>query len=314
MKRACSMSKEATVLETGVSLNPNATGPQDTAGALLLAARQSQGLDIAALAALLKVPVHKLQALEQDRSDLLADPVFSRALAASMCRVLKLDPSPVLHRLPAITAFKMTSQNRGINTPFRARSTSRNVVPFWSHFSRPAILVGLALLLGSLVLVFLPSIQQEIARYWPADPLETVPGQVVGPASVTTTVITPTFLGNDVSGASSSIVTPAAVTEGGALLNLIPPGSIPSMGADGSSAEPAVAFSAKGGSKIKVTDANGMVVLDRALRAGEFVSLSGALPLVVVVSRANVIQVQVRGQAFDLASVTKNNIARFEVK
>jgi len=312
MKRACSMSKDKVVFESGTSLNLEAASPHNTAGALLLAARESQGLDIAALAALLKVPVHKLQALEQDRSDLLADPVFSRALAASVCRVLKLDPIPVLQRLPAITAFKMTSQNRGINTPLRTRSSSsssRNAAPFWSHFSRPAILVGLAFLLGALVLVFLPSIQQEIARYRQAGQLETVPGLVVEPASATSTVITPTSPGNDVSSASSSIMIPAAVMDTISL-----PTPLPSTSADGSSAEPAVTFSAKGASKIKVTDANGQVVLDRALSAGESISLSGALPLVAVISRANVIQVQVRGQAFDLSSVTKNNIARFEVK
>jgi cytoskeleton protein RodZ len=35
---------------------------------------------------------------------------------------------------------------------------------------------------------------------------------------------------------------------------------------------------------------------------------------VAVIGRANAIQVQVRGQAFDLGAVTKNNVARFEVK
>ena len=314
MKRACSMSKEEAVLESGIPLIRDAAGQQDTAGALLRNARQSQGLDIAALAALLKVPVYKLQALEQDQSELLADPVFARALAASICRILKLDPAPVLHRLPAIAAFKVTSQNRGINTPFRARSNiSRNAVPFWSHISRPAVLVGLALLLGALVLMFLPPIQKEIARYRQTGQIQTIPGQAVESASNTTTVITPTSPGNEVSGESSTPVTPANVpvtaTEAVAL-----PLAIPFPGADGAPAEPTVNFSAKAASKIKVTDATGMVVLDRTLRAGESVSLSGALPLTVVASRANVIQVQVRGQAFDLASVTKNNIARFEVK
>ena len=314
MKRACSMSKEEAVLESGIPLIRDAAGQQDTAGALLRNARQSQGLDIAALAALLKVPVYKLQALEQDQSELLADPVFARALAASMCRILKLDPALVLHRLPAIAAFKVTSQNRGINTPFRARSNiSRNAVPFWSHISRPAVLVGLALLLGALVLMFLPPIQKEIARYRQTGQIQTIPGQAVESASNTTTVITPTSPGNEVSGESSTPVTPANVpvtaTEAVAL-----PLAIASPGADGAPAEPTVNFSAKAASKIKVTDATGMVVLDRTLRAGESVSLSGALPLTVVASRANVIQVQVRGQAFDLASVTKNNIARFEVK
>ena len=308
------MSKDEAVLESGIALNREATDQQDTAGALLRTARQSQGLDIATLAALLKVPVHKLQALEQDQSAVLADPVFARALAASMCRILKLDPAPVLHRLPAIAAFKVTSQNRGINAPFRARSSSsRNVVPFWSHISRPAVLVGLALLLGALVLMFLPSIQKEIARYRQAGQLETVPGQAVESTSATTTVITPTSPGNDVSGASSTTLTPAdapaAVTDAAAL-----PLATASAGADGAPAQPTVNFSANGASKIKVTDASGTVLLDRTLRTGESVSLSGALPLAVVASRANVIRVQVRGQAFDLASVTKNNIARFEVK
>jgi hypothetical protein len=100
MKRACSMSKDQALVDPAIALNHDSASAQDTAGALLRTARQSQGLDIATLAALLKVPVHKLQALEQDKPELLADPVFARALAASMCRILQLEAGPVLHRLP----------------------------------------------------------------------------------------------------------------------------------------------------------------------------------------------------------------------
>lgn len=313
MKRACSMNKDEAVLAPTIALAPEPAGPQDTAGALLRTARQSQGLDIATLAAWLKVPVFKLQALEQDQPELLDDRVFARALASSMCRVLKLDPASVLHRLPAIAAFKVTSQNRGINTPFRSRSRSRNAVPFWSHLSRPAMLVGLALLLGALVLMFLPAIQQEIARYRQPGQLETAARQVVESATATTTVTTPAVPGIAASGATSALATPGETPA--AMTQAVPlPTPNPASGVDVQSADPAVTFNAKGASKIKVTDATGTVVLNRALRAGETVSLSGALPLAAVVSRANVMQVQVRGQAFDLASVTKNNIARFEVK
>ena len=294
------MSKDEAVLESVVPLNPDVAGQQDTAGALLRTARQSQGMDIATLAALLKVPVYKLQALEQDKPELLADPVFARALAASMSRILKLDPASVLLRLPAIAAFKVTSQNRGINAPFRARSSGgRNVVPFWSHISRPAVLVGVALLLGALVLMFLPTLQKEVARYRQAGSVQTVPGQAMESASTTTTVITPTSTVNDV--ADTSVVTPVDIPNASADADVAP-------------AEPLITISAKGASKIKVTDASGKVLLDRTLRAGESVSLSGVLPLAVVANRANLIQVQVRGQDFDLASVTKNNTARFEVK
>ena len=294
------MSKDEAVLESVVPLNPDVAGQQDTAGALLRTARQAQGMDIATLAALLKVPVYKLQALEQDKPELLADPVFARALAASMSRILKLDPASVLLRLPAIAAFKVTSQNRGINAPFRARSSGgRNVVPFWSHISRPAVLVGVALLLGALVLMFLPTLQKEVARYRQAGSLGTVPGQVMESASGMTTVITPTSTVNDA--ADVSVGTPVDI------LNA-------SADADVASADIPLTISAKGASKIKVIDASGKMLLDRTLRAGQSVSLSGALPLTVVANRANLIQVQVHGQDFDLTSVTKNNTARFEVK
>jgi cytoskeleton protein RodZ len=92
-------------------------------------------------------------------------------------------------------------------------------------------------------------------------------------------------------------------------------GALPiAANADTTPVDPPISINAKAASKIKVTDASGTVIFDRSLRAGESVSLSGVLPLGVVASRANVIQVQIRGQAFDLASVTKNNTARFEVK
>ena len=61
-----------------------ASGP--SAGALLRHARQAAGLHLDALSVALKVPIHKLEALEQDRHELLTDTVFVRALAASVCR------------------------------------------------------------------------------------------------------------------------------------------------------------------------------------------------------------------------------------
>jgi cytoskeleton protein RodZ len=63
-----------------------------------------------------------------------------------------------------------------------------------------------------------------------------------------------------------------------------------------------------------VTDAKGVTLLSRKLLAGDVVEASGALPLSAVVGRADVTEVQVRGQPFDLAPVSRGNVARFEVK
>jgi cytoskeleton protein RodZ len=159
--------------------------------------------------------------------------------------------------------------------------------------------------------MFLPSIQKEISRYRQAGHFETATGQAVGSAAATTTVITPTFAGNEVSGVSSDVTLTPAETP----LTSLESAAVPiATNADSTPVDSPITINAKGSSKIKVTDASGTVIFDRSVRAGESVSLSGVLPLGVVASRANVIQVQIRGQAFDLASVTKNNTARFEVK
>ena len=52
-----------------------------SAGVQLRAARERQGLHVAALAAAIKIPQRKLEALEADRYDELPDATFTRALA-----------------------------------------------------------------------------------------------------------------------------------------------------------------------------------------------------------------------------------------
>src|SRR5258706_15083425 len=125
-----------------------------TAGALLRQAREAAGLHVAALAVSLKVPVRKLEALEDNRWDLLTDLVFVRALASSVCRTLKADPQPILERLPQMTTPRLVHSGDGINTPFR--SPSDGAPPTWfDQMTKPVFLAVFALLLGALVLILL---------------------------------------------------------------------------------------------------------------------------------------------------------------
>jgi cytoskeleton protein RodZ len=50
------------------------------------------------------------------------------------------------------------------------------------------------------------------------------------------------------------------------------------------------------------------------LAAGETVGASGPLPLAVTVGSVSTTDVQVRGKPFDMAPVSRDNVARFEVK
>ena len=75
-----------------------------------------------------------------------------------------------------------------------------------------------------------------------------------------------------------------------------------------------VSFRTKASSWVEVTDAKGVVVLRKLMAAGESGAASGALPLQVTVGRVDATEMQVRGKPFDLRPVSKDNVARFEVK
>jgi cytoskeleton protein RodZ len=93
-----------------------------SAGRLLREARERQGLHIAALAAAIKVAPKKLELLEADRFDALPDATFTRALAQTVCRALKIDPAAVLLLLPPATAgHRLEQVGSGLNAPFRER-------------------------------------------------------------------------------------------------------------------------------------------------------------------------------------------------
>jgi cytoskeleton protein RodZ len=301
--------------EQGRQAEDTESAAQQSAGELLKQAREAAGLHIAALAVLLKVPVKKLEALEAGRMDLLPDAVFIRALASSVCRTLKIDASPVLARLPQNDAPKLTYQGAGINTPFRSPGDGPGP-SFWAQVSRPAVLAGLVLLLGALVLVFLPFIKTSLNEV----KSQVMDSRVTAPVTADSTA----YKGTEKTAPSMS---PKASAD---IATLAPTGSgttSPSKALAEAMSSPTfvimpkppsdtdvIVFTAKGQSWVEATDANGQVVLRRVLNAGETTGASGALPLKVVIGSASETQVQIRGKAFDLNAVAKDNVARFEVK
>jgi len=72
-------------------------------GALIKAGRERAGIHLAVISVNLKVSIKQLEALEGDQFESLSGPVFARALAAKVCRFVKIDPDPVLALMPAST-------------------------------------------------------------------------------------------------------------------------------------------------------------------------------------------------------------------
>ncbi len=321
-------------------------GEPASAGVLLRQAREAAGLHVAALAVSLKVPVRKLEALEEDRHDLLPDAVFVRALASSVCRTLKIDPQPVLERLPQTSKPRLVQDNDGINTPFRVPGDGPRPGGL-RQLSRPVVVSVSVLLLGALAVVFLPSSLWEDpgagARGDPVMPPGT-PTTVTAPAADTrlpepapapapaALAAVPTAPVRSASAVAAPVATaaaapPAAVRPAPAP-SALPMSTPPAAAAAVSVAAPAtpavaasapvpagiVAFRTRGASWILVTDARGNEVLRRLMSAGDSAGATGALPLTVTIGSAEATEVQVRGKPFNLAPVSRDNVARFEVK
>ncbi|QPF76713.1 helix-turn-helix domain-containing protein [Roseateles sp. DAIF2] len=288
--------------------SPPAAAPQ-TAGSWLRAARQAQGLHIAVLAAQLKVPQAKLEALEADRHQDLPDATFARALAKAMCRVLKVDAAPVLELLPRGGEPTLDRVSRGLNEPFRERVVRDDQVSL-DWLKRPMIWAPALLLLAALAVYLLPSdwLQRPEAAAPEANapvavepapaPAEQASASLLAPApaepaSVAAAVTAPVV----VAPAVASAVAPAPAVPAAPQ-----PGQVPLL------------VKASAESWVEVTDAQGQVQLSKLLRPGEQAQLNVLPPLRLRIGNVAGTELTLRGVAVDLASQSRDNVARLELK
>lgn len=276
-----------------------------TAGDMLRQAREAHGLHLEAVAAALKVPPQKLQALEADDIDALPDPVFARALAASVCRALRIDPAPVLAKLPGALRDGLAQADRTMSGNIRHHA-ERQARGGW-QLSKPLLVMVGVLLAAAAVLYWLPEsvfdqVGAAFARWTTRDAASAAAPSAGEPvaAPATGTVIEPVAA----SAPPPALAMPGAKTDA-------PASPLPATPA--ASGE-LLRFSPRADAWITVTEGGGKVLLARTVKQGETVALSGNLPLSVVVARAAGVDVQLRGKAVELAPFIKSGgVARFEV-
>ena len=120
-------------------------------GALIKAGRERAGVHMAVLSVNLKVSIKQLEALEADQFELLSGPVFARALAAKVCRFVKIDPDPVLALMPAATNGLKPLQILGADTSPSYQSNPSASNPNSMGMGLKLGLLALLLILSSLV-------------------------------------------------------------------------------------------------------------------------------------------------------------------
>jgi len=306
---------------------PPHAGPA-TAGSMIRDARQAQGIDLASLAAMLKIPLRRLEALEADQHDELQGPTFERALAQAACRVLKIDPKPVLALLPQHARNTLEGVSEGINAPFRDGQGGGGIeLP---AIVRPVGIVVIVLILAAIALFVVPDgwlarVTRPFMNGLSAGSAPAEPGAASAATGITTSPV-------QLPVASAALPAPAASSAGSAP----PVSAVPAASSAAVAAAPAPASAAQGvdevlahvapapniplqvvataDSWVEVIDAHGRTLLSRTVVAGESVGLDGAMPMRVKVGNASGTHLKLRGDNVDLTPWTRDNVARLEVK
>lgn len=289
---------------------------------MLQQARLAAGVEIEPLAAVLKVSVRKLQALEAGKLNNPSEMTFTRALAASVCRQLRIEPGPVLNAWPGqstdATAVPKTLSNDG--TPNAATALPGSAQP---SGGRSWLGVLVVLLIGVGVWMAYQQMQHASERRQAratAQPTVTEPerAETAAPAVVEVPAapvieIAPAA-GGTVEGAP---VTPPAVNvpqpeeaakPGPIVNNQSAPLTPVAIG------NHILVLHALEASWIEVTDVSGARVFTRLMSAGDHVAIDeGGRPLSVLIGNAAGVRVYSRSKALDLTDKARLNVARFDV-
>ena len=322
------------------SASPVGDAAASSPGAQLRRWREAQGLHVAMLAASLKVPPQRLEALEADRWDALPDPAFTRALAQSVCRALKRDPAPVLAGLPRPDGSRLEQVAGGVNAPFRDRPGS--VEPGMGQaLRRPAVWVVVVLLLAALAVLFWPARLNDVSAPPPLATDRAAPGvaaQDAGadaagaaePGADPSAPVAASPSQDAAAPAADALVVPTAESAGAAATDRtagasgagdedVAPAEAAarddgSPGAAASTASTAVlGLRASAESWIEVRDAGDRIVVSRTLRAGESIAIDVEPPLRLTIGNATATSLSLRGEPVDLGPYLRGNVARIQL-
>lgn len=268
--------------------DPRAAEPPSSFGGRLAWERQKAALTVTDIAARLRLHPKQVRAIEQESLDELPEAAYVRGFVRGYAKIVGIDPTPLLADLndriapPAGSVVDGMTAN-GDYSPVRAagrETASRQLV------------IGLTVV-GLVAL-------GVIGWYSTREQARPVAVQAAQPAPAQAA---PTAMAADAAPAASSAVSDASTSQP----------AVP--------AEPEVPLhksllklTFSGPSWVEVTDGGGRVLLSQHKIAGDEVLLDGSPPLSVVLGNAAKVVVEVRGEEFSLAPVTRADVARFVVK
>ena len=293
----------------------DAPAPGASAGVLLAQARQTAGLSVDDVAGQLKLAPRQVAAIERDDFASLPGRTFVRGFIRNYARLVKLDVDTVLAAIP---------DDGTAQTPERALSTAtgRSIgeIP---RDSRPR--PGMARWMVPLVLAAIVAVAAfyEFAR--PPAPVGAPAAQVepVAPApppsTPSSTVPSPADESAAPAGSAGAVIgsTSPATSElpnplAGGTATATDAGNAARAAAPPARGQLTLAF--RGTSWLEVRDRTGTVVLSMTGTAGTTHDVAVSPPGELVLGNAAAVDATWRGKSVDLASYTKQNVARVRLE
>jgi len=248
-------------------------------GSALRAARESAGLTLQEVGSQLKMPVRVLQALEEEKWEMLGAPVFVRGQLRSYARLLKVDMEPYLGavQLQAVRPAELISRS---HTPRYQR--------LFESVARRAVYVVITAAIAVPVWVATQSHLEGSSNATAS--LDVVPGASVAAKQDTAK-----------NGAASA---PAGTQPAPYVASLTP---LPRNASSG------LVLRMTGDSWVEIDGPTGASVERGLLRAGEERSFRSGEVGRVVLGNAAAVEVQQGGSTVDMTPYKRANVARFAV-
>ncbi|HMA90763.1 MAG TPA: helix-turn-helix domain-containing protein [Burkholderiales bacterium] len=283
-------------------------------GEILARERAVRGLTIEDVAQQLKFGARQLEALEQDRFDLLPGGTFARGMVRSYAKLLKLDAESLLTRMEG---------KLEVPDPGRLADRFRQPVPFANASRRSNVIYGiLSLLILAAVAGVLIEWKQERAKVAGPAAVASAPAQVEKPRAadaVAPAEPAPPAPSAPTAAAVQPSVVPAAVQAPAAMQSAQdvakaqkPPVAKAAPSADPDARRIVMRFDEE--SWVEVRDAAGHTLLEQLVPAGSQRVVSGQPPFDMVIGNAQHVQVTYQNQPFDLKPHTRVDVARFTLK
>lgn len=284
------MSEEIQPAETAAELTGTAGDePPVSFGARLRWERERAGLTVTDVAGRLRLHPNQVRALEEEALARLPEAAYVRGFVRSYARVFAIEPDALLADLATKIAPAGASVVDGMT---QARDYSPVRAAAREQTSRRLVVIGAVLLL----------IVLGVLGWWATHgALPAVTSQTVAPVG-SPTLAPPVIASAEPVAASGSVssAAPLAAAESAAVMEPVPP-------------PPLLKLRFSGPSWAEVKDAEGKPLHSQHNVAGAEFVVEGTPPFYVVIGDVAHVSVEVRGEAYDLAPHTRQNVARFTV-